>query len=47
MVSDTFKALYIDEKVHEMCNMINTFTKIPKSQPHIASAAYIHGEQYR
>ena len=45
--TEEFKTSYIDEKVNEWCMRLNKLTKIAKSQPHAAYAAYIHGEQHR
>ncbi len=45
--SDKFKNEYIDEKVTDWCKRLTNLTKIAVSQPHVAYAAYIHGEQHR
>jgi len=42
-----YKSSYINEKVDEWCNRLTNLTKIAKSHPHTAYAAYIHGEQHR
>ena len=45
--SDEFKQTYIDEKVKIWCNRLKKLAEVAKSQPHVAYAAYIHGEQHR
>ena len=45
--SDEFKQAYIDEKVKIWCDRLKRLSEIAKSQPHVAYAAYIHGEQHR
>ena len=45
--SNDFKQEYIDEKVQKWCGRIQKLSEIAKSQPHVAYAAYIHGEQHR
>ena len=38
---------HIDEKVSEWCQRLSKLSDIAKSQPHVAYAAYTHGEQHR
>ena len=45
--SEEFKETYIDKKVVEWCKRLQTLAEIAKSEPHIAYAAYVHGEQHR
>ena len=42
-----FKTSYIDEKVTAWCKRLEKLSEIAKSEPHVAYAAYIHGEQHR
>ena len=45
--SQEFKEEYISEKVAEWCKQVKNLSKMAKSQPHAAYAAYIHGEQHK
>ena len=45
--SNEFKQTYINEKVTKWCDRLNKLSEVAKSQPHVAYAAYIHGEQHR
>ena len=45
--SEEFKETYIDKKVVEWCKRLQTLAEIAKSEPHIAYASYVHGEQHR
>ena len=42
-----FKTTYIDEKVSVWCKRLEKLSEIAKAEPHVAYAAYIHGEQHR
>ncbi len=45
--SEEFKNEYIDELVDNWCKRLLNLTHIALSQPHVAYAAYIHGEQHK
>ena len=42
-----YKKCYLEKKVNEWCDRIRALTQIAKSQPQVAYAAYIHGEQHK
>ena len=45
--STEFKNKYIDDKVLKWVENIKTLAFVAKSQPHVAYAAFIHGEQHK
>ena len=45
--SSEYKNEYIDEKVRIWVSNIKSLSDIAKSQPHVAYAAFIHGEQHK
>ena len=45
--SDEFKNTYIDEKIQKWVVNIKNLAGIAKTQPHVAYAAFIHGEQHK
>ena len=45
--SSDFKNEYIDEKVKKWVSNIISLSEIAKTQPHVAYAAFIHGEQHK
>ena len=45
--SESFKEKYIKDKVDNWCKELRKLSEIAKSQPQVAFAAYIHGEQHR
>ena len=42
-----YKNHYIDEKVKKWVSNIKSLSEIAKTQPHVAYAAFIHGEQHK
>ena len=44
--SSEYKNHYIDEKVNKRVSNIKSLSEIAKTQPHVAYAAFIHGEQH-
>ena len=45
--SSDYKNHYIDEKVNKWVSNIKSLSEIAKTQPHVAYAAFIHGEQHK
>ena len=45
--SSDFKNEYIDGKVEKWVSNIKSLSEIAKTQPHVAYAAFIHGEQHK
>ena len=45
--SSDFKNEYIDDKVEKWASNIKSLSEIAKTQPHVAYAAFIHGEQHK
>ena len=45
--SNEFKCNYVSDLVSDWCKRLKNLTKIAKAQPHVAYAAFIHGEQHK
>ena len=45
--SAEFKNVYIDTKVKKWVENIKSLTQVAQTQPHVAYAAFIHGEQHK